>query len=178
MPSTSQHITQTSTKMGLCLSIWRVMSERVPRDSQTSALSCSVRSTSDFAWTSVPARNTWLAPVAAHHEMTACLCISLFIACGDVTVASWMNTLLPAWRSVKPSGQPGQEQRRAVWVAQKQTHAGLLSRSQEAGPDYRNEIDLRQIQSFWLHGDTMRGVLKRNSDHTAIKVVQTGSGQS
>ena len=82
--------------------------------------------------------------------------------------------LVPAWRSVKPSGPA---HRRAVWVAQ-HTHAGLLSSRQEAGPDYGNEIDLRQIQSFQLHGDTGRGVLKRSSDHTAIIVVQSGSCQS
>ena len=61
--------------------IGRVLSERVPRDFQTSTLSGSVRSTSDFA-VSVPARNTCLAPVAAHHDMTACLCVSLFIGRG------------------------------------------------------------------------------------------------
>ena len=64
-----------------CVHPWRVLSERVPRDSQTSALTCSVRSTSDFTC-SVPARNTCMAPVAAHHDMTACLCVSLFISRG------------------------------------------------------------------------------------------------
>ena len=64
-----------------CVHPWRVLSERVPRDSQTSALTCSVRSTSDFTC-SVPARNTYMAPVAAHHDMTACLCVSLFIGRG------------------------------------------------------------------------------------------------
>ena len=83
-------------------------------------------------------------------------------------VASWMSTLVPAWRSVKPSGPA---QRRAVWVAQHHANAGLLSCRQEAGSDYGNEIDLRQFQSFLLHGDTGRGVLNRS-------VVQTGSGQS
>ena len=39
-------------------------------------------------------------------------------------VASWMSTLVPAWRNVKPSGPA---QRRAVWVDQKHEHAGLLS---------------------------------------------------
>ena len=63
-----------------CVHPWRVLSERVPRDSQTSVLSCSVRSTSDFpGW--VPARNTCLEPVAAH-DKTACLCVSLFIGRG------------------------------------------------------------------------------------------------
>ena len=132
------------------------VSERVPRDSQTSALSGSVRSTSDFA-VSVPARIKCLAQPYSSD------------------VASWMRTLVPAWRSVKPSGPA---QLRAVWVAQQHAHAGLLSRRQEAGPDHGNEIDLRQIQSFRLHGDTERGVLKRSSDHMAIIVVQTGSGQS
>ena len=64
-----------------CVHPWRVLSERVPKGSQTSALSGSVRSTSDFA-VSVPARNICLAPVSAHHDTTACLCVSLFIACG------------------------------------------------------------------------------------------------
>ena len=68
-----------------CFRPWRVLSERVPRDSQTSALSGSVRSTSDFACT-VPARNTCLAPVAAHHDMTAYLCVSLFI--GSICIRS------------------------------------------------------------------------------------------
>ena len=86
-----------------------------------------------------------------------------------------MSTLVPAWHSVEPSGPA---QRLAGWVAQKHAHAGFLSRRQEAGPDYRNDIDLRQIQSFRLLGDTGRGVLKRGSDNTAIKVVQTGPGQS
>ena len=86
-----------------------------------------------------------------------------------------MRMLVPAWCSVKPSGPA---QRRAVWVAQKHVHSCLLSRRQEAGPDYGNEIDLRQIQPFRLHGDTGRGALKRSSDHAAIKVVQTCSGQS
>ena len=47
-----------------------------------------------------------------------------------------MSTLVPAWRSVKPSGQA---QLRAVWVAQQHAHAG--GRRQEAGPDYMDEID-------------------------------------
>ena len=86
-----------------------------------------------------------------------------------------MSTLVPAWHSVEPSGPA---QRLAGWVAQKHAHAGFLSRRQEAGPDYGNKIDLRQIQSFLLHGDTRRGVLKRSRDRTAIKVVQTSSAQS
>ena len=86
-----------------------------------------------------------------------------------------MSTLVPAWRSVKPSGPA---QRRAVSVAQQHAHAGILSRRQEAGLDYEDEIDLRQIQSFRPYGDTGRGVLKRSSDHTTIRVVQTGFGQS
>ena len=66
---------------GWPLRLWRVLSERVPRDSQTSAVSDSVRSNSNFAG-SVPARNTCFAPVAARHDMTACLCVSLFIGRG------------------------------------------------------------------------------------------------
>ena len=92
MPSTSQHIPQTGTKICLLPSVpeqaglsgcggSQVLSERVPRDSQTSAVSDSVRSDSDFAC-SVPARNTCFAPVAARHGMTACLCVSLFIGRG------------------------------------------------------------------------------------------------
>ena len=72
MPRTSQHIPQTATKIGLFPS---------PRDSQTSALSASVRSTSDFA-VSDPARIKCMAQVAAHHDMVACLCVSLFIGRG------------------------------------------------------------------------------------------------
>ena len=59
----------------------------------------------------------------------------------------------------------------AATVAQQHAHAGLVSRLQEAGPDYRNDIDLRRIQSFRVLGDTGRGVLKRGSDHTDIKAV-------
>ena len=52
------------------------------RGGQTSTLSGPVRSTSDFAG-SVPSRRCF-APVAAHHDMTACLChgVSLFIGRG------------------------------------------------------------------------------------------------
>ena len=70
-----------------------------------------------------------------------------------------MSTLVPAWCSVKPSGPA---LRRAVRVAQKHAHAGLLSRRQlrrqEAGP-----IDLRQIQPFRLHGDTGRPQAQQRS---------------
>ena len=50
------------------------------RGGQTSTLSGPVRSTSDFAG-SVPSRRCF-APVVAHHDMTACLCVSLFIGRG------------------------------------------------------------------------------------------------
>ena len=62
-------------------------------------------------------------------------------------VASWMRMLVPAWCCVKPSGPA---QRRAVWVAQKHAYASLLSRRQEAGPDYGNEIDPRHCVSSSL----------------------------
>ena len=64
-----------------CVHPWGVLSQRVPNDFQTSALPGSMRSTSEFAG-SVPAINTCLAPVALHHDTTACLCVSLFIDCG------------------------------------------------------------------------------------------------
>ena len=157
MPKTSQHIPQTCTKIGLFPSL---------RDSQMSALSCSVRSTSHFA-VSVPARIKCLAQVAAHHDMTACLCVSLFIGRG--VLDEHACPCVAQCKSFRACAAPGSLQ---------QVHAGLLSRRQEAGQDYGNEIDLRQIQYSRLHGDTGRGVLKRSSDYTAIIVVQTGSGQS
>ena len=162
MPSTSQHIQQTGTKIGLCP--WRVLSERVPKDSQTSG---SVRSTSDFA-SSVPARNTCLAQVTAHHDMTACLCVSLFIGRGvlDEHACSCVAQC-KAFRAGAAQGRLGCSTTRARQPS---------LQPQEVGPDYRNESDLRPIQFFRLHGDTGRGVLKRGSDHTAIKVVQTGPG--
>ena len=93
MPSTSQHIQQTSTKIRVCPTVPEQAGlsscggplegaiERVPRDSQTSAVSGSVRSNSDVAG-SVPARNTCFAPVSSHHDMTAGLWVSLFTGRG------------------------------------------------------------------------------------------------
>ena len=69
-----------------------------------------------------------------------CLCVSLFIGRGvlDEHACSCV-ALRKAFRAgAAPGSLPG-------WVAQQHAHAGLLSRRQEAGPDYGNEIDLRQI---------------------------------
>ena len=79
----------------ITLAVWRALSERVPRDSHTSAVSGCVRPNGGFAC-SVPARNACLAPVAAHHDMTACLCCSLFIGRG--VLASWMSTVMSRTR--------------------------------------------------------------------------------
>ena len=140
-PSISHRQAQRLAALACVLSR-RVLSERVPRDSQTSALSGSVRSASHFAG-SVPARIKCLAPVAAHHDMTVCLCVSLYTGRGVLDEH--------ACSCVAQCKISGPAQRGAVWVAQQHAHAGLLSRRQEAGPDYGNEIDLRQIQSFRLH---------------------------
>ena len=92
-----------------------------------------------------------------------------------------MSTLGPAWRSVKGRRSAGKSgllkntRTPAFFPAAKRQPSAC---GPQAGPDYGNEIDLRQIQSFWLYGDMGRGVLKCSSDHTAIKVVQTGSSQS
>ena len=102
--------------------------------------------------------------------MTACLCDSLFIGRGflDKHACSYVAQC-KAFRAGAAQGRLGCSTTRP---------RRLLSRRQEAGPDYGNEIDLRQIQSFQLHGDMGGGVLKHSSDHTAIKVVKTGSGES
>ena len=135
-----------------CFHPWRVLSERVPRDSQTSALSGSVRSTSDFAGT-VPARNTCLAalaPVAAHHDMTACLCVSLFIGsiCVRSNLSCWKRNTVPDnprnGNSTLPS-ETARAQRLADSLAQLHANACLLSCRQKAGPDFGIKLVLCQI---------------------------------
>ena len=78
-----------------------------------------------------------------------------------------MRMLVPAWCSVKTSGPA---MRRAVWVAQQHARAGLLSRRQVVVLDYGNEMETR--------GGSFSSTAAIILADTAIKVVQTGSGQS
>ena len=139
-----------------CVHLWRVLSERVPRDSQTPALSCSVRSTSDFAGT-VPAKNTCSAPVAAHNHMTACLCVSLFIGRGvlDENACSCVVQC----KAFRPA------QSRAVWVAQKHAHACLLCSHGRAPTEARLFSTLYFGSCLTL---LVRGGVCRNSTATLL----------
>ena len=96
---------------------------------QTSALSGSVRSTSDFAST-VPARNTCLAPVAAHHDMTAaCLCVSLFI--GSICVRFNLSCSVET-----PGGAPSRASAAAIMLPSKSSKPVPVNPS----PEKRNTV--------------------------------------
>ena len=88
-----------------------------------------------------------------------------------------MSTLVPAWRSVKGQRSAGKSgllkntRTPAFFPAAKRQPSAC---GPQAGPDYGNEIDLRQIQSFWLHGDMGRGVFKRKQKHKTHHGMFTG----